>query len=182
MYPPASGDTEDRCRTCSRRRRGVFGIAGRSVCCWEQNSAGGSVLGRDRVSVRDRRRTGRYPNRASAARRSSGVSRLYPILSPSPKWPNFAPPLTFSTSLKLTVNGRRSQTAWLMISGGKRWRRYRNSIGQLSPTGVNLTMPSLRIVMNTSSTCQMSPSRPCRRREVRAYAGPNFRRQDRMAS
>ena len=28
-----------------------------------------------------------------------------------------------------------------MISGGKRWRRYRDSIGQLSPTAVNLTMP-----------------------------------------
>ncbi len=29
-----------------------------------------------------------------------------------------------------------------MISGGKRWRRYSDSIGQLSPTDVNLTMPS----------------------------------------
>jgi len=28
-----------------------------------------------------------------------------------------------------------------MISGGKRWRRYSDSIGQLSPTAVNLTMP-----------------------------------------
>ncbi len=33
------------------------------------------------------------------------------------------------------------EPTWLMISGGKRWRRYSDSIGQLSPTGVNLTMP-----------------------------------------
>ena len=36
--------------------------------------------------------------------------------------------------------------------------------------------------MNTSSTCQMSPSWPCRRRSARAYAGPNLRHQDRIAS
>ena len=46
-----------------------------------------------------------------------------------------------STSRKLRVNRWYNQTAWLMISGGKRWRRYRDSIGQLSPTAVNLTMP-----------------------------------------
>ena len=46
-----------------------------------------------------------------------------------------------STSQKLSVNRWYSQTAWLMISGGKRWRRYSDSMSRLSPTDVNLTMP-----------------------------------------
>jgi hypothetical protein len=29
-----------------------------------------------------------------------------------------------------------------MISGGKRWRRYGDFIGRLSPTALNLTMPT----------------------------------------
>ena len=46
-----------------------------------------------------------------------------------------------STSRKLSVNRWYSQTAWLMISGGKRRRRYSDPIGRLSPTDVTLTMP-----------------------------------------
>ena len=48
-----------------------------------------------------------------------------------------------STSRKLSVNRWYSQTAWLMISGGKRWRRYSDPIGRMSPIAVNLAMPSL---------------------------------------
>ena len=48
-----------------------------------------------------------------------------------------------STSRKLRVKRWYSQTAWLIISGGNRWRQYRDFIGPIvSPTGVNLTMPA----------------------------------------
>ena len=42
---------------------------------------------------------------------------------------------------KLRVNRSYSQTAWLMISGGKRWRRYSDSRSRLSPTAVYLAKP-----------------------------------------
>ena len=42
---------------------------------------------------------------------------------------------------RLRANRWYSQTAWLMISGGKRWRRYSDSMSRFSPTAANLTTP-----------------------------------------
>ena len=61
-------------------------------------------------------------------------------------------------SRKLRVNRWYNQTAWLMISGGKRWRRYSDSIRQLSPTPANLTKPArvLPAAPQTGSGCGSS--------------------------
>ena len=79
-----------------------------------------------------------------------------------------------STSRKLSVNRWYNKTAWLMISGGKRWRRYSDSIGQLSPTAVNLTMPQRSSKRNACPSSDTScgtyePMKPSERnRSVRS--------------
>ena len=65
-----------------------------------------------------------------------------------------------STSRKLRANRWYSQTAWLMTSGGKRWRRYSDSMSRLSPTAVNLTMPRDWLMSLETGPLYIEPASP----------------------